>query len=326
MSSAFSRRSRSKNRLFASRVEMLETRCLLNAKMPAQITIQEMPNTIVAGTSSLLITGTKKNDGITISDNGTETAGNIFVSLSNGQDYMSTGAVTEIAVQTGTGNDKVTYELNGNLQATNQELVFVGSGAKKGGGSVQLTVNIVGKVLADSNLAIIAVPDPKKLTTMTVNDSGEIDGVLTTGVTALGTKVKPGPASFKFQSTGMIASGGVLDLGMIGGSHNNVTNISYSGTNNGEIDLEVVGGGGSDQLSADIFMLAGSTGTVGNSKNVATIKGSGKDHLSFTIHQGTDSTSTTNIFAEVDGTSKKDKVVHTGNVMVKTKGSVSLVS
>ena len=124
---------------------MLETRCLLNAKMPAQITIQEMPNTIVSGTSALLITGTKKNDGITISDNGTETAGNIFVSLSNGQDYMSTGAVTEIAVQTGTGNDKVTYELNGNLQTTNQELVYVGSGAKKGGGSVQLTVNIVGK-------------------------------------------------------------------------------------------------------------------------------------------------------------------------------------
>ena len=28
----------------------------------------------------------------------------------------------------------------------------------------------------------MAVPDPKKLTTMTVNDSGEIDGTLTTGI------------------------------------------------------------------------------------------------------------------------------------------------
>ena len=160
---------------------------------------------------------------------------------------------------------------------------------------------------------------------MTVNDSGEIDGTLTTGVTELGAKVKPGPESFKFQSTGMIGSGGVLDLGMIGGSHNDLTNISYSGTNNGEIDLQVVGAGGSDQLSADIFMIAGSTGTVGKS-NVAMIKGSGKDHLSFTIHQGTDSTSTTNIVAQVIGTTKKDKIVHTGNVMVHTKGSVSLVS
>ena len=72
----------------------------------------------MSGTTELLITGTKKNDGITISDNGTGTAGNIFVSLSDGQDFMSTGAVTEIAVQTGTGNDKVTYELDGNLQTT----------------------------------------------------------------------------------------------------------------------------------------------------------------------------------------------------------------
>ena len=111
---------------------------------------------------------------------------------------------------------------------------------------------------------------------------------------------------------------------MIGGSHNDVANISYSGTNNGEIDLNAIGSGGSDQLSADIFMIPGSTGTVGSSNRVAMIKGSGKDHLSFTIHQGTDSTSTTNIFAQVIGTSKKDKVVHTGNVMVHTKGSVSL--
>ena len=115
-------------------------------------------------------------------------------------------------------------------------------------------------------------------------------------------------------------------MGMIGGSHNDVASISYSGTNNGEIDLAVQGSGGSDQLSADIFMIAGSTGTVGSSKNVATIKGSGKDHLSFTIHQGTDSTSTTDIFAALIGTSKKDKLVHTGNVMVNTKGSVSLVT
>jgi hypothetical protein len=326
MSSAYTRRSRSSNRKFASQVELLETRCLLNAKMPAQITIQETPSTVAPGTTALLITGTKKNDGITISDNGTGTAGNIFVSLSDGRDYMSTGAVTEIAVQTGTGNDKVTYELDGNLQTSNTELVFVGSGAKQGGGTLQFTANIVGKILPNADLSIIGVPDPKKLTTMTVNESGEIDGTLSAGESELGSKIKPGPESFTLQSTGMIASGGVLDTGIFGGKHNDVANVSYSGTNNGELDLGLTGSGGSDQLSADIFMIAGSTGTVGSSNNVATIKGSGKDHLSFTIHQGTDSTSTTNVFAQVIGTTKKDKVAHTGNVMVKTKGSVSLVS
>ncbi len=176
--------------MFGNQLELLESRCLLNAKMPAQISIKETPSTLIPGTSELLITGTKKNDSISISDNGTGTAGNIFVSTGDGQDFTSTGAVTDISVPTGTGNDRVTYELDGNLQTPNQELVFVGSGVKKGGGSVQLTVNIVGKILAGSELVVLEQPDPKKLTTMTVNDSGEIDGSFTAGISSFGeTKV-----------------------------------------------------------------------------------------------------------------------------------------
>src|SRR6516164_4298645 len=95
------------NRWSAVRLESLEPRCLLAAKLPAQITIQEMPNPAVPGTTELIITGTKKNDGITINDNGTGTAGNMFVSLSDGRDYMSTGAVVAVDVITGTGSDHV---------------------------------------------------------------------------------------------------------------------------------------------------------------------------------------------------------------------------
>ena len=145
-------------------------------KFGSQITIQELPNAADPGTTELLIVGTKGNDSVSISDNGTGTAGNMFVSLSGGRDYMSTGAVTAIDVVTGKGNDRVTYELDSNLQATNQELVLVGSGLKTGGGAVQFTVNIVGAILDGSNLLAVTVPDPKKLTTMTINDSGEIDG------------------------------------------------------------------------------------------------------------------------------------------------------
>ncbi len=312
--------------LLGARLESLEPRCLLNSKMAA-ITIQESPSTLTPGTTELLITGTKNNDQISISDNGTGTAGNIFVSYSGGKDYMSTGAVTEIGVKTGTGKDQVTYELDGNLQTPNQELVLVGSGAKRGGGSVQLTVNIVGKILGGSSLAVIEEPDPKKLTTMTVNDSGEVDGAFTVGVTSLGTpKVKPGPINYSFQSTATIGSTGTLDLGLVGGSHNDIGTLTYSGTNDGEIDVTELGNGGNDQLSADIFMVPGSTGTVGAANDESVVKGSAKSHLSFTIVQGTDTTTTTNVFAEVLGASKKDTVVHTGNVTVKTKGSVTLVS
>ncbi len=306
-------------------LESLESRRLLNSKMPSQITIQEIPSTLVSGTTALVITGTNKSDGVSISDNGTGTAGNMFVSLSNGTDYMSTGAVTSVSVITGKGNDHVTYELDGNLKTPNQELVFVGSGVKKGGGAVQLTVNIVGSILDGSDLAVLGLPDPKKTTEMTVNVSGEIDGGFTAGISEFGqTKLKTGPEHLSLQSTSKIGPDGVLDAGAVGGSHNDFASIGYSGTNDGQIDITELGNGGSDQLSADVFMIAGSTGSVGSSTNESEIKGSGKDHLSFTIERGTDTTTTTNIFAQVIGTTKKDKVVHTANVFVKTKGTVTL--
>ncbi len=327
MKSTDARRAHLSNPLTGTRLDFLEPRCLLNAKMPAAITIQETPNTGSPGTSDLLITGTKGNDQISISDNGTGTAGNIFVSYSGGGMYMSTEAVTEIGVKTGTGKDQVTYELDGNLMTPNQELVFVGSGVKKGGGSVQLTVNIVGKVLAGSNLLVIEEPDPKKLTSMTVNDSGEVDGSFEAGVSSFGaTKVKPGPINYRFQSTATIGTGGDLVAGLVGGSHKDTGDITYSGTNDGQFGVTELGNGGSDQLSADVFMNPGSTGTVGTAGDESMVEGSGKSDLSFTVAQGTDTTTTTNIFAQVVGKSKRTKVVHTANVSVNSKGSVTLVS
>jgi hypothetical protein len=113
---------------------------------------------------------------------------------------------------------------------------------------------------------------------------------------------------------------------MFGGPHNDLANVSYSGTNDGEFAMDLIGSGGSDPLSADLYMFPVSTGTVGSATNPALVKGSGKDHLRFTIEHETDTTTMTNIFAQVIGTTKKDKIIHTGNVTVNTKGSVTLVS
>jgi hypothetical protein len=326
MNSPAVRRTPSRNPLSGTRLESLEVRCLLNAKMPAQITIQEAPSTLIPGTSQLLIQGTKKSDSISISDNGTGNPGNIFVSTSSGQDFTSTGAVTAIDVATGNGNDHVTYELDSNLTTPNQELVFVGSGARNGRGTVQFTVNIVGAIEDGSNLVALAVPGAKNPTMLTVNDSGEIDGDFSAGTSLFGdTKIKPGPEKFSFQSTAKIGSTGTINTGLSGGPHNDVAQFSYSGTNNGQIEIEDLGNGGSDQLSADVYMVPGSTGTVGSSTDASVIKGSGKDRLSFTVEQGTDTTTATNIFAEVIGTTKKDKVTRTANVFANTKGEVTVV-
>ncbi len=136
--------------------------------------------------------------------------------------------------------------------------------------------------------------------------------------------IKPGPENFNLQSTGNVGPNGELDTGAVGGSHNDVAKISYSGTNNGVVNVFEVGNGGKDNLSADVYMFPGSTGSVGTSTDGATVEGSGKDKLSFTVERGTDTTTATNIFAEVIGKTKKDKVIHTANVFAKTKGSVTL--
>ena len=132
--------------------------------------------------------------------------------------------------------------------------------------------------------------------------------------------------NLSLQSTGTIGPNGIFDAGAIGGKKNDVAKITYSGTNNGEIDVFELGNGGSDNLSADIFMIPGSTGSVGKSNNQSTVEGSGKDQLSFTVEQGNDTTTTSNIFAQIIGKSKKDKVTHTANVIVNTKGKVTLAT
>jgi hypothetical protein len=315
-------------RSISLRLEGLEGRCLLSGMSAKTVTFQEVLNgsTIVPGTSVLTITGTKKNDAITINDNGTGTAGNIFVSTGSGQDFMSTGAVSELLVKPGGGNDNITYELDSNLQPNVSELIEVGS---KGTtvGSVQFTVNIVGKVLDHSSLAIFEAPVFSRKSTMTVNDSGEVDGDLTAGIAALGsTKIGRSPELFQFQSTAAIGPDGEIAAGVIGSRANDFGSFSYSGLNNGELDIVAQGNGGNDQFDADAFMIAGSTGTVGTSGSPSLIRTAGKkDKLNFTIERGTDSTSTTGIYAELIDTSKKDTSTHTGNVTATTKGADTTV-
>jgi hypothetical protein len=291
-----------------------------------------MPNTggLSPGTTILEVTGTKSNDSILISDNGTGAAGNIFVSVAGGQDYMSTGAVSEVAVATGTGNDRVTYEPDGDLQANVNELVFVGSN-KKGGGSFQFTVNVTGRVLDGASLGIVGLPDPRKTTSMSVNDTGEVDGSLTAILSTLGgmKSAGGGPEVYNFRSTATIGPDGLVLAGLRGSTRNDVASVSYSGTNDGELDISEQGNGGNYQLSADVYMVPGSTGTVGSMNRPSSIIASGKkDNLQFTIQDGNVPSSVVdlNIFALIQSKSKNDKIKKTANVQSITPGTVTIVS
>src|SRR5262249_3949529 len=158
----------------------------------------------------------------------------------------------------------------------------------------------------------LGITDPTKPTIMNVNDSGDVDGtlaaILGTSLGSPSSNHKAGPATYNFQSTGDIGTDGRLTGGAAGGTSNDNVSVSYSGTNNGEIDVDGIGNGGNDQINIDVAMLSGSTGNVGASTNDKSqvSGGTGKNVLRFTIERGTDTTSTTGIFAELNSTSKKD--------------------
>jgi hypothetical protein len=137
-------------------------------------------------------------------------------------------------------------------------------------------------------------------------------------------------SSLRFETlTAAIGPNGNLLAGLRGSSKRDIANVTYSGTNNGELDINEFGNGGNDQLSADVFMIPGSTGTVGSAMNHSTITASGKqDNLQFTIQDGNIPSSIVDvdIYAVIQSKSKKDKIVRTGNVQSFTQGSVTEVS
>ena len=207
--------------------------------------------------------------------------------------------------------------------------VVVGSNLKKAGGSIQFNVNILGKVLDTANLTVLGYPNQSKPTKMIVNDPGEIDGILGTGISYPGSnpRVAGGPEFFQFTSTASIGPDGEIGTGLIGSKRNDTASVSYKGTNNGELDITEIGNGGNDQLEADVTMVAGSTGTVGQGMFPSYLRASGKkDRLTFTITRGNDFSSTNGIYAQIFDTSKKDVSLHTPNVTAYTKGMDTILS
>jgi hypothetical protein len=319
---------------FSVRLESLEPRSLLSGKA-SQIAIQEIPASMAPGEYELLITGTKKNDSISISDNGTGTSGNMFVSTGSGIDYTSQHAISMVGVATGGGTDNVTYELDGNLLSTQPEVVLAASGGSseigktiRGGGSLHFTANIVGRVGVGASLTVGAFSDPKAPTAVAINDSGEIDGTLEGGVVpakGIFSKVS-GNVVFNLNATSTIGTGGELSAVAYGGSKTNSLNASYFGTNQGDLSVEEFGYGAKDNITSDLEMTSTSTGTVGADSEGAVAAYGKKARAQFTILRGADSTSTTGIQAVIVTESKKSVASQTGNVQNETAGSDTIIT
>jgi hypothetical protein len=210
-----------------------------------------------------------------------------------------------------------------------QEAVIVGStgSIRREGGSVKFTANIMGKIPEGTTVDVLGVANPTKAITMTVSDASEVDGELQAGIVYSGSsKSQRGPETLNFSSSSAIGPNGKITTGINGGTKKNVASILYSGVNKGEFDIEAAGPGPNDQLSADVSMVPGSTGRIGNSMQPAVVETTGrKGRLSFTIHRGADSSTTSNIFARIIDMSKGVVSRHTQNVSANTKGPDQIV-
>ncbi len=223
--------------------ERLEARALL-AKTPATIMFQVLPRNDGSNDFELLITGTSKNDAITIVDNGTDAAGNISVTTGSGLSFTSQQVITDVRAVTGKGNDRVTYELTGNLKAGVHEDVIAASAGSAlgvagttGGGNLQFVVDLAGKVSKDAELLAFAAADPKGKTAITFSDSSEIDGEVGVDVFSSGgsSNKNTGPVSLSLNSTSTIGIDGSLGFDTLVRASQTAVSATYVGRLIGEI-------------------------------------------------------------------------------------------
>ena len=147
----------------APSLEPLEGRRLLAAHA-AQVTISEGAS---QGVPTLLVLGTPGADVINITDNGTNAAGNITVTLGNGGVYTSRTPVSEVEVMTRGGNDQISYTLTGPLVAERTVLTDLGSGTD------QFTGNVNGNIDNTAGLDMEVYAGSGN-DTMTINQSGQV--------------------------------------------------------------------------------------------------------------------------------------------------------
>ena len=285
-----------------SSLEVLEGRQLMTAKA-AQVGFQEDASD---GVNTLFITGTNKNDVITINDDGTGNAGNITVTVGNGNVYTAKAGVGEIALLGKGGNDTVVYNLNGDLLAPRVVLADLGAGNDK------FTDNILGAINSGSGLDL-EVYGSAGNDTMTTNQVGS---------TLVGNAVvyfqgDAGNDRLTYNGIGQIAAGASFSPEFSGGTGNDTIQSNFAGVINGYYmyNLTADGGAGNDKINATVTVGAGSTGSVGSSSSTpaAIDAGAGNDTIQFAVNVDPAATQA-QVFAVAYGNKGKDTVTRTANV------------
>jgi hypothetical protein len=291
----------------APALEPLEGRALMSAGL-AMPTIKEIAT---KGYTELEIKGTNKGDTITINDNGSNTPGNVSVTLANGTTYKAKGTIAVIGLQGGSGNDNVTFNLTGDLVAPQSVLMNLA------GGNNKFVANLAG-----------AINTPNGLDMEVYGGSGNDNfAVNQTGATLAGSFVPymqggAGNNTLTYTGTGSIAANASItpEFGGIAGT--NTITANYSGQDDGNYiyNLSANGGSGNNTINYNVMLGAGSTGTVGatSSSPAAIEAGKGNNNITFNVHA--DPTSTATVNAVVVAGTGKNIINHTSNVNVQGTG------
>jgi hypothetical protein len=292
----------------APNLETLEGRRLMTAA-PSQVGIREVTQ---KGYTELDVIGTNKGDTITINDNGTVAPGNISVNLPNGTTYTSKGGISVVKVQDGSGSDHVTYDLTGTLTSPQSVLINMGAGNNVFTGNITSDINT-------ANGLDLEVYGGAGNDNMVVNQ---------TGATLAGAFVPyfsggSGNNTLTYNGTGTIAASASVSPEYGSSSGNDTINTNYSGQIDGNYmyNLTSKAGTGTDTINNNVFVGAGSTGSVGYSSTTpAAIEGGkGNDKIRFAI--AADPSSTASIDAVVIPGSGKETITRTSNVQVQGETS-----
>ena len=205
-------------------------------EVPAVVISQPAPDTIG-------FLGNDANDVIQIRDNG---SGRIYGSAT-GHGSFAFGGVKSIRIHTSAGVDRVVYNLIGNLQPNQQQIVLVDLGhSRLRSGPDQFVANLYNSITG-------------------------VGSDLLAGVAALSIDVNGGDAAVNdgygrdviivnaFRGTD-VAAGAVLDMYLVGDAGNDTIAVHWRGENDGTVSLHASGQDGNDTVRGRLREAAGSTG------------------------------------------------------------------
>jgi hypothetical protein len=241
-------------------------------------------------TGLAVVTADSGNDAINITDRG---IGGLTVSGTGlAQAQTLDGRINRIVVNTGGGNDAVTYNITG----TQRRSIRVE--ANLGAGNDRFTANQNGFDVRNSAAEVIRVTGGSGADRITVNAAGTAANRVN------------------------VAAGSSLQLHLVGGTDldlfdgADVIAVDYQGVLSGDLRLREVGGLGGDNLRATVTLNGGSTGFVrgfGNAR--ASLEGGfGADTIDFRVRDNSNGTANVSAEANAGLDLDPDVVRHTANV------------